>query len=152
MRKRTRRTVYKLIDPVSHAIVGAMITAPEVLDKLRLGELSSIEAFRTGKATKQDWHTINDMANISETMARNGIGIEALPASELAHEHLKDAYERFKRTGKLGISGPALQAFRECFEYHDLQRMSIPRSQYEDMIRKTRERIISKAPDVLTLT
>ena len=152
MRKKTKRTVYKLVDPITYAITGSMITDTETLDKLRLGELTSIEAFRTGKATKQDWHTINDMANISETMARNGIGIEALPASELAHEHLKDAYERFKRTGKLGISGPALQAFRECFEYHDLQRMSIPRSQYEDMIRKTRERIISKAPDVLCLT
>lgn len=152
MRKRTKRTVYKLIDPINHAITGAHITQPELLDKLRLGELSSIEAFRIGKATKEDWHTINDMANISETMARNGLGIEALEAAELAHEHLKDAFDRFKRTGKLGISGPALQAFRECFEYHDLQRMSIPRSQYEDMIRKTRERIISKAPDVLCLT
>ena len=152
MRKRTKRTVYKLIDPIGHAIAGAMITAPELLNKLRLGELTSIEAFRIGQATKEDWHTINDMANISETMARNGLGIEALPASELAHEHLRDAYERFKRTGKLGISGPALKAFRECFEYHDLQRMSIPRSQYEDMIRKTRERITSKAPDVLCLT
>jgi len=152
MRKKTKRTVYKLVDPITYAITGSMITDTETLDKLRLGELTSIEAFRIGKATKQDWHTINDMANISETMARNGIGIEALPASELAHEHLKDAYERFKRTGKLGINGPALQAFRECFEYHDLQRISIPRSQYEDMIRKTRERIISKAPDVLCLT
>lgn len=152
MRKRTKRTVYQLIDPIHHAITGAKITEPELLDKLRLGELTSIEAFRLGKATKADWHTINDMANISETMARNGLGIEALEAAELAHEHLKDAHDRFKRTGKLGISGPALQAFRDCFEYHDLQRMSVSRSKYEEMIRKTRERIISKAPDVLCLT
>ena len=151
MRKQTRRKVYRLVNPISYAIEGATITPSEVLDKLRQRELTSIEAFRMGKADLADWKMINDMANLCEVMAKSGIGPEALEAAERTHEHLLEAYHRFNSTKKMGTSGLGLVAFRDCYEYHDLQRQSVSRSVYEQMLTKTMNQLRSKSPDVLEL-
>ena len=151
MRKQTRRKVYRLVNPISYAIEGATITPPEVLDKLRQRELTSIEAFRMGKAELADWQMINDMANLCEVMAKSGIGPEALESAERAHEYLLEAYHRFNSTKRMGTSGLGLVAFRDCYEYHDLQRQSVSRSVYEQMLRKTMNQIKSKSPDVMEL-
>lgn len=88
------------------------------------------------------------MANISETLARDGIGIEVLEASEKAQQALLQAHRRHTETGRIGVSGPELQALRDCYEMHDLQRQSIARSQYEQAIRKTMNRIKSADPAI----
>ena len=151
MRKQTRRKVYRLVNPISYAIEGATITPEDILDKLRQRELTSIEAFRMGKADLADWQMINDMANLCEVMAKSGIGPEALEAAERTHEYLLEAYHRYNKTKKMGTSGLGLVAFRDCYEYHDLQRQSISRSVYEQMLTKTMNQIRSKSPDVLEL-
>ena len=43
MRKRTKRKMWNLIDPIQHGIVGASITPRETLDKLRFLEYSALE-------------------------------------------------------------------------------------------------------------
>ena len=151
MRKQTRRKVYRLVNPISYAMEGASITPNEILDKLRQKELISIEAFRMGKADLADWQMINDMANLCEVMAKSGIGPEALKAAERTHEYLLEAYHRYNKTKRMGTSGLGLVAFRDCYEYHDLQRQSISRSVYEQMLTKTMNQIRSKSPDVLEL-
>jgi len=151
MRKQTRRKVYRLVNPISYAIEGATITPEDILDKLRQRELTSIEAFRMGKADLADWKMINDMANLCEVMAKSGIGPEALEAAERTHEYLLEAYHRYNKTKRMGTSGLGLVAFRDCYEYHDLQRQSISRSVYEQMLTKTMNQIRSKSPDVLEL-
>ena len=151
MRKQTRRKVYRLVNPISYAIEGATITPEDILDKLRQRELTSIEAFRMGQADLADWKMINDMANLCEVMAKSGIGPEALEAAERTHEYLLEAYHRYNKTKRMGTSGLGLVAFRDCYEYHDLQRQSISRSVYEQMLTKTMNQIRSKSPDVLEL-
>ena len=151
MRKQTRRKVYRLVNPISYAIEGATITPEDILDKLRQRELTSIEAFRMGKADLADWQMINDMANLCEVMAKSGIGPEALEAAERTHEYLLEAYHRYNKTQRMGTSGLGLVAFRDCYEYHDLQRQSISRSVYEQMLTRTMNQIRSKSPDVLEL-
>lgn len=151
MRKQTRRKVYRLVNPISYAIEGATITPEDILDKLRQRELTSIEAFRMGQADLADWKMINDMANLCEVMSKSGIGPEALEAAERTHEYLLEAYHRYNKTQRMGTSGLGLVAFRDCYEYHDLQRQSISRSVYEQMLTKTMNQIRSKSPDVLEL-
>ena len=151
MRKQTRRKVYRLVNPISYAIEGATITPEDILDKLRQRELTSIEAFRMGQADLADWKMINDMANLCEVMSKSGIGPEALEAAERTHEYLLEAYHRYNKTKRMGTSGLGLVAFRDCYEYHDLQRQSISRSVYEQMLTKTMNQIRSKSPDVLEL-
>lgn len=91
------------------------------------------------------------MMNIAEVMARDGIGPEALPHCKEAQEALTEAARRFEKSRKMGLSGLGINALREVFEYHDLQRRSIPRSEYEKYIVKTRQRIASKAREVVVL-
>jgi hypothetical protein len=151
MRKQTKRKFWKLIDPIRHAILGAGITQNHLLDKLRLTELAALDAMTKGMGTISDWQELTDMMNISEVMAMEGIGPEALPYCKQAQDALEQAALRYQRTMSMGLSGTGINALREVFEYHDLQRRSIPRSVYEKMIIKTRQRIQSKAAEVVEI-
>lgn len=151
MRKTTKRKHWKLIDPVRHAILGAGITQDHLLDKLRLIELAALDAMTKGLGTIQDWQELTDMMNISEVMARDGVGPEALPVCQQAQEALEQAARRYETTRRMGLTGTGINALREVFEYHDLQRRSIPRSEYEKYIIKTRQRIKSQAKEVVVL-
>lgn len=149
MRKQTRRKHYALVNPIAHAIAGAAITDTKTLDKLRLAELTSLEAFRIGQATKHDWRACADMLNVQETLVGMGIGPEALDACLKAQDALGAVQDRSKGIGgRLVLTGPELQALREAYEYADLQRSAISRSRLEEAIRKTAARIASAAPGV----
>ena len=148
MKKRTRRKVYLLANPIALAIEGAAITDASALDKLRLRELSAVESFRTGKATRDDWMSLADMLNICETLAKDGIGPEAMDPCQKAQDAPGAAKDRLDKHGRLLLTGPELQALRDAYEYHDLQRLSISRSRYERAIRDTANRIRSAHPSV----
>lgn len=140
-RKRCKRKHYALVDPITHALVGAAVTDTAALDKLRTVELSAIESFRMGEATGEDWRALADLMNICETMAAEGVGREAMPACEGAQAALERAHDRYKATGRYGIDGPGLEALRELFAWHDAQRSTIARSAYERLIRLTAARM-----------
>lgn len=151
MRKQTKRKFWKLIDPIRHAILGAGITQDHLLDKLRLTELASLDAMTRGLGTLQDWQELTDMMNISEVMALDGVGPEVLPHCQQAQNALEQAALRYQSTMRMGLSGTGINALRDVFEYHDLQRRSISRSEYEKYIIKTRQRIMSRAKEVVVL-
>lgn len=152
MRKQCRRKVYALVNPIKLAIEGASITADEHLDKLRLRELSAIEAFKTGKATPHDFRDIADMLNLAETMGKMGIGPEALISCRWVEVALMFARDEYERKGKMSLVGTELKAVQDLYEFHDLQRTSVDRSTYERVIKATRDRIKGAHPDVKILT
>lgn len=154
MRKHTKRRLWNVepgFDPIAHAIAGARVTNKASLDALQMRELSALEAITHGHGGLQDWRDLADVINLCETAARMGIGPEALPACALAQDTLLDAAKRFEDTGKMGLTGAGIKALRDVIEYHHLQRQSIARSQYEQIIRKTVARIRSNAPEVVAL-
>jgi acyl-[acyl carrier protein]--UDP-N-acetylglucosamine O-acyltransferase len=151
MRKHTKRKIWKLIDPVRHAILGAGITQDYLLDKLRLTELAALDAMTKGLGTVQDWQELTDMMNISEVMALSGVGPEVLPYCERAQNALEQAALRYQSTLRMGLSGEGIKALRDVYAFHDLQRRSISRSEYEKYIIKTKQRIMSKAKEVVEL-
>jgi hypothetical protein len=153
MRKKVKRKVWALIDPVTHAIVGASITHRERLDKLRLLEYSALEAMTKGNGTVHDWRILVDVLNLSETMARNNIGKnEVLPICQKAQDVLHQAAERYQNTMKMGLSGEGIQAVRDLIEYADLQQSSISRSDFERYIQKTKNYIKSNGNLVVEIT
>lgn len=153
MRKRTHRKAYSTaIDPVRFAVLGATLIPQAELDQLRVRELAAIEAFRAGQATLQDWQDVTALLNLCESMARTGVGPEALEACARAQEHLIEAARRYERTGKMGTTGPGLQAFRDVYEYHDLQRQSVTRSVYERCIDRAMSTVRHRGPGVTVLT
>lgn len=137
MKKRTRRKVWTLMNPLTLAIEAAAPATGEDLERLRVGELAAIESFVTGTATHDDWNLLRQMANVSQCMAIKGVGVEAFEPSESAQRALALCYDRARRLGKYGLTGPELTALRECQSYHDLQRVSIPRREYEGYIALT---------------
>jgi hypothetical protein len=66
-----------------------------------------------------------------------------MPVCHTAEAVLIEAAERYQRTKRMGLSGQGIKAMRDLIEYHQLQRSSIPRSQYEEAIRLTAARINS---------
>lgn len=148
MKKFCRRKVWPLIDPISHAMQGAAITPDNLLDQLRIKEMAALEAFTSGQAGVADWKAIADLLNIAETIASQGIGIEVLEVCDKVQAGLDEARERHNKTRRMGLSGPAIQAIRDLMEYHQLQRTSISRAEYERYIRLTGNRIRSKHPSL----
>lgn len=151
MRKRTKRKVWNLIDPLTHAIVGAAITQRDKLDKLRTLEYAALDAITRGKGTITDWRTLVDVLNLSEMMGKSGIGPEVLPICEKAQESLHKAAMRFQESGRLGLDGIGIQAIRELLEYADLQQSSISRSEFERYIKKTKDYIRSHGDKVVEI-
>jgi len=148
MRKQCRRRHYALINPIALAIDGARITDDGRLDKLRLLELSAIDAFARGAATVDDWRTMADLTNLAQTMCEMGIGPEVLPAALQVENVLGESHQRHAATGRMGTTGPGLHAMRDLQEWHHLQRTSVARSVYETAIQRTHNRIRSAHPSV----
>lgn len=148
MKKQCRRKVYKLINPIAMAIEGACITPQETLKTLTDKESEAIEAMMTGKGNLRYWQTIVDMCNLSQVMGRNGVGPECLPDCVMAEIELKAAAKRYEKTGKMGLTAIGIRSVQQVQEWHDLQRKSISRSEYEKMIVKTLNRLRSRAKDV----
>lgn len=149
MRKKCKRKVWALVNPITHAIEGARVSGDEVLQPLARRELSAIESFRMGHATIQEWSDLVNLMNLCEHMAHRGIGPEAKQVCDDAHAHLLEAARRYKSTGKMGLTGPGLQCMRDLYEYHDLQRRSIARSEYDKHIHGVQNRIKGNAPEVV---
>ena len=151
MRKQVKRKVWALVNPITYALEGASITKRDKLDKLRVMEYSALDAITKGKGTVTDWHTLTEVLNLSETMARAGVGPEVLPVCETAQKALHEAALRFQKTGKLGLTGEGIQAVRELIQYADLQQSSISRSEFERYIQKTRDYIKSNNHNVVEI-
>jgi hypothetical protein len=153
MRKKTKRKVWALIDPIQHGIIGAAITQRDKLDKLRMLEYSALDAITKGQGTIHDWRSLVDVLNLSEMMARGGIGKdEVLPVCEKAQKALHEAAMRFQSTKRMGLSGEGIQAVRDLIQYADLQQSSISRSEFERYIQKTKNYIKSNNDLVTEIT
>ena len=151
MRKQVKRKVWALVNPITYALEGASITQRDKLDKLRVMEYSALDAITKGMGTIQDWHTLTEVLNLSETMARGGIGPEVLPVCEKAQKALYESALRFKKTGKFGLTGEGIQSVRELIQYADLQQSSISRSEFERYIQKTRDYLKSNNSNVVEI-
>jgi hypothetical protein len=144
MRKRTKRKIWALLDPISHGIIGASITPRQTLDKLRLTEYAALESITKGSGTIQDWRTLVDVLNLAEMFARNGVGKdEVLPVCEKAQNALHEAAMRYQKTLRIGLSGEGIQACRDLIAYADLQQGSVTRAEFEKYVKKTKDYIKS---------
>lgn len=138
-----RRRIYQLVNPITMAIEGAAITPDDKLNKLRALELTAIEQFVNGTADEMAWYHVDGMRRVCEAMATAGIGPEALPACDTCEWALNQVRERHERTGRWGVAGTELQAFRDVYRYIDLQRQAIDRRTFETHIRRAMDMVKS---------
>lgn len=147
-RKHCQRKVYPLLNTIQHAIAGAAITDTARLDKLRMLELSALECFKTGRATIDDWRAIADVINIAEVLARGGVGPEVLPACAAAQTVLGSVHARYQESNMIAIAEGEYLPLAEVCDYHDLQRSSISRGEYERAIKRTGDKIRGASREV----
>lgn len=147
-KKQCKRRIWRLVDPISHAIEGSKPPHGDKLDQLRTHELTAIDDFVYGRATINTWAKLTGLCNLAERMATQGVGIEVLEVAEETEKHLIEAAKRYETTGRMGMTARGLQCLRDLYEYHDLQRTSVTLSEYEKHIRETVNRVKSKAPEV----
>jgi hypothetical protein len=152
MRKKTKRKHWNLVNPCTHAIVGASITPRHLLDKLRMTEWSALDAMTKGSGTIQDWRTLVDVLNLAEMFGRQGVGPEVLPICEKVQDGLHKAAIRYQECKKMGLDGPTIENLRHLIEYADLQQASVPRSEFERLVMKTRNYIKSNGNRVVEIT
>lgn len=143
MRKRTKRKVWALLDPIAHGIIGASITPRKTLDKLRFTEYAALDAITKGLGTVQDWRTLVDVLNLAEIMGKSGVGPEVLPVCQKAQDSLHKAAMRYQETMRMGLDGVGIQAIRDLLEYADLQQSSVSRAEFERYVQKTKDYIRS---------
>ena len=151
MRKKCRRKVYQLVNPIQYAFEGAAIVEDNLILELRIKELNAIDSMVKGTGTVDDWLILNEMMNLSEVMSKSGIGKEVFDVCNKAQQELMLAAKRFEKTGKMGLTGQGIQIMRDLYQYHDLQRKSISRAEYEKAIQKTINLIKGKSKNVVQI-
>jgi len=148
MRKKCRRKVYQLMNPISLAIEGAMVTPDDQLNELKQGEKAYLDALIDGTDDLNGYYGLCAMLGIAETMARNGIGPEVMQACKVAEFSLIKLKNRYDRWRKWDITEGEKHSIRDLMEWHHLQRTSVSRGEYEKFIKTATNRMRSKAPEV----
>ena len=147
-RKKCKRKVWALLNPLTHVIEGLQVTPDYKLDQLHTRELSALEAMIKGQGDVQCWSDLVSVLNICEGMAIAGVGPEALPDCQVMQAEMKAAAKRFDKTGKMGLTAQGIKAARSVIAYQDLQRRSITLAEYEKHIDRVTKRIRGKAREV----
>lgn len=150
MRKKCRRKVYLLIDPIVHAIEGACIPDDKSLELLKAHELKMINAL-SGDDGLSGYHGLCELLGCAETMAKAGIGPEVLEPCDNAQNVLIKLNTRFKRWNKWDITANEKKTLIDLMEWHHLQRTSVARSEYERYLKTATNKMRNRAPGVIEL-
>lgn len=150
MKKKCRRKVYQLINPIAHAIEGAFITDDKSLELLKAHELKILDAL-SGDDGLSGYYGLCELLGCAETMAKSGIGPEVLEPCANAQAVLIKLHTRFTRWNKWDITPSEKQTLIDLMEWHHLQRTSVARSEYERFLKSATNKMRSRAPGVIEL-
>lgn len=131
-----KRVPREITNPIIEAIRGCQPIRGKDLEDLRRVEGKALDALANGTATKRDWERIAEVFNIAECMARDGLGIELIPITAQAQVYLCEAFVKSKESGQWHLGPVAVWHLREGVEYHDLQRQSVPLSEYRRYLKR----------------
>lgn len=121
--RRSKRYVLH-ITPLETAIRNAAIAPKQAQNTLTLADLSTLDAITRGKGRLSDFRYLVDVCNLCEVLARDYRigGDEVLEAVKSAESAFLSCAARIEKTGKIGFSGPELQAVRLMLAYAQDQR------------------------------
>ena len=129
--RRSKRYVLH-ITPLETAIRNAATAPKQSRDLLATADLSTLETITRGKGRLSDFRYLVDISNLVEVLARDFRigGEEVLAAVKEAEAAFLSCARRIEERGKIGFSGPELQAVREMLEWHQAQREAASRGVY----------------------
>ena len=91
----------------------------ERIDEIAMLALSALESITTGHGTDDHVAGIALAVNMTSSLIRQGIGVEATEIVERAQTALLSADARCFKTGKWGFTGQELTAIRDLLDVHE---------------------------------
>ena len=141
-RRRSKRYV-EFITPLETAIRNAATAPKQSRDLLATADLSTLETITRGKGRLSDFRYLVDISNLVEVLAKDYRigGDEVLEAVKSAESAFLSCAVRIEKTGKIGFSGPELQAVREMLQWAAAQREAASRGVYLSAIKLLSARV-----------
>lgn len=147
--RRSKRYVAAMT-PLALAIRNAATAPKQARNTLELSDLSTLDSIVHGKGRLSDFRYLVDVCNLCEVLAKDFKigGDEVLASVKAAETAFLSCAARIETTGKIGFSGPELQAVREMLEWAQAQREAASRGVYLAAIKLLKARIGSGAVTV----
>lgn len=140
--RRSKRYVLH-ITPLEMAIRNAATAPKQSRDLLATADLSTLNTITRGKGRLSDFRYLVDVSNLCEVLAKDYRigGDEVLEAVKSAESAFLSCAARIEKTGKIGFSGPELQAVREMLQWAAAQREAASRGVYLSAIKLLSARV-----------
>lgn len=119
-RKHTKRKVWPLRDPISHAMTGArvVIEAENIPAYVAMTHLS-MKALVNGEATKQDMQHLTMAHNMVAAFMKQGFAGPHAPDMDASADALDGIAKRSVLKGRILGTGPELNALNFMLQIHD---------------------------------
>ena len=131
MKKKSKpRRWVKSQNAVALAIEHACLITEKRNDQYRLIEIDAIASLRSGAFSSGQWNTLIAITNLSEVLAKDGIGVEVEEIAKRAEIALAQIRMRYQMTAQWSAKPEEIDAISEMQAYHNLQRTSIPYGDY----------------------
>lgn len=138
-------------DTMRLAMSRMCVTPDELLERLRVRELSSIDAMARGLGTLQDVYDLFALNARAMQMGRDRVGPEVLPWCRLCEVYLAGAHRLLQVLDTVGLSAAGLHCLREVYAFHDLQRVSVSRAEYERALDRAAQAVRAMDPEIVEI-
>ena len=86
-------------------------------------------------AGPQEWHDLNHMQKMSTSLAKVGIGPEALPLCDQVRKIMKQCGD--STANQVGLDTASIQAIRDLLKLHEAQRTQCSQADYERALHRS---------------
>ncbi len=141
--KPRKRYIPKRIDcdPIDLAISRATVLTIGQRTLLTAPMHKSLEAFRTGKATRHDWANLADAMNVAEQLSALHIASDHGETWERAQATLAAVHDRVAAGGSFTLRGPELSALDDAVFVHGVQLEHCSQAELEQAILRVKRRV-----------
>ena len=152
MRKRTKRRVYALRDPISYAIGGVRtFRSVSASVDVEIANHASMEALVKGEATKYDLQVLSNMVNMCIALGKQGFAEAHQQDFADAKAAIVSIVERGKKLSRVVATGPEIKALNWALEVHDAQLGVVSVSEIERANKYIQDTVRSGGADMLKL-
>lgn len=122
MRKRCRRKVAPLVNPVSLVLANLAPADRATTQRVLTAMYAALDALQFGRATTTDWNDLAEAANHGYVFSKElGLGPEHLGLFVEARQVLIQLGERYHERGRFVATAQELQTLHAMAAVHDLQ-------------------------------
>ena len=153
MRKHTKRKVWPLRDPISHAMSGIQVAVEHSNIKTYMAAShASMKALVEGKAKRIDLQHITMAHNMVCALMKQGFGEPHAEDMEASAAALDSIARRAREKGRILGAGPELNALNFMLQIHDAMMDVISVSEYNAAVMHSTKVVNSGRSQELNLT